>query len=244
MLHETNLNQVKTVAGALLLTDINETEFSPAIVQHPFTSSGITAVQRNGGLITLDIVQSKDDLRIWRAFMSERIRNAENAFEVYNMINKPYALTFLKFASPYLSKADFSELLADAWIRSENPNNDPNLSKSKLISMFKDADPAVLMDESEYKELKALDNPVTVYRGVTFHNAKNVRALSWTLDYGVAEWFSKRFDEDGTVYEAQINKEHILALFNGRNESEVIVDPKYLMDIEQAQEPNFGMKMT
>ena len=27
------------------------------------------------------------------------------------------------------------------------------------------------------------------------------------------------------MYEAQIRKEHILALFTGRNESEVIVDP-------------------
>lgn len=244
MLHETNLNHVKSVAGALLMTDINETEFSPMIVQHPFTSSGITAVRRNGGLITLDIVQNKDDLRIWRAFMLESIRNAKSARDIYIMVNKPYTLTFLKFASPHLSKADFSELLADAWISSENPNNDPNLSKSKLISMFKNADPAVLMDESEYKELQTLDDPVTVYRGVTSHNAKNIRALSWTLDRGVAEWFAHRFNEDGTVYEAQINKEHILALFNGRNESEVIVDPKHLTDIEQAEEPDFGMKMT
>ena len=244
MLNETNLNHVKTVAGALLLTDINETEFSPMVVQHPFTSSGIAAVQRNGGLITLNITQSSDDLRIWRAFMSERIKNAESTFEIYNMINKPYALTFLKFASPYLSKADFSELLANAWIRSENPNSDSNLNKSKLLAMFKEADPTILMNESEYKEFRALDDPITIYRGVTPHNAKNIRALSWTMDYDVAEWFSKRFDEDGTVYEAQINKEHILALFNGRNESEVIVDPKYLKDIEQAQEPDFGIKMT
>lgn len=112
MPQETNLNHVKTVAGALLLSDINLTEFSPAIVQHPFTSSGITAVQRNRGMITLNIAQSSDDLRIWRAFMTERIRSAESAFEIYSMINKPYALTFLKFASPYLSKTDFSELLA------------------------------------------------------------------------------------------------------------------------------------
>ena len=171
MLNETNLNHVKTVADALLLTDINETEFSPMVVQHPFTSSGIAAVQRNGGLITLNITQSSDDLRIWRAFMSERIKNAESTFEIYNMINKPYALTFLKFASPYLSKADFSELLANAWIRSENPNSDSNLNKSKLLAMFKEADPTILMNESEYKEFQALDDPITIYRGVTPHNA-------------------------------------------------------------------------
>ena len=149
----------------------------------------------------------------------------------------------MKFASSYLSKEDFSELLADAWVSSENPNCDANLNKSELLAMFKEADTAYLMGEDEYRELQGLVDPVTVYRGVTSHNAKNVRALSWTLDYDVAEWFSKRFNEDGTVYEAQINKEHILALFNSRNESEVIVDPKYLMDIVEAQEPNVGMIM-
>ena len=43
------------------------------------------------------------------------------------------------------------------------------------------------------------------YRGVTTFNAKNVKALSWTLDRSVVEWFASRFDEDGNVYQAQIN---------------------------------------
>ena len=45
------------------------------------------------------------------------------------------------------------------------------------------------------------------------------------------EWFARRFGKNGTVYEAQINKEHIYALFSGRNESEVIVDLKHLINI-------------
>lgn len=42
------------------------------------------------------------------------------------------------------------------------------------------------------------------------------------------------------MYKAQIDKEHIFALFNGRDESEVVLDPKYLKDITQAQEPTPG----
>ena len=30
-----------------------------------------------------------------------------------------------------------AEILSDAWIRSENPNNDPNISTKELVSMFK-----------------------------------------------------------------------------------------------------------
>ena len=64
------------------------------------------------------------------------------------------------------------------------------------------------------------------------------------MDYDKAEWFANRFgEEDGTVYEAEIEKAHILAYFNRRNESEVIVDPKHLIDIEETQSQSNGMTM-
>ena len=37
------------------------------------------------------------------------------------------------------------------------------------------------------------------------------------------------------MYEAKIEKTHICALFLGRNEFEVILNPKYLTDITQVQ---------
>ena len=102
--------------------------------------------------------------------------------------------------------------------------------------MFRQADPIILMDQGERKKLAELEDTVTIYRGVTSLNADNIRSMSWTLDKSVAKWFAYRFKENGTVYEAEINKKHILALFIGRNESEVVVDPKYLQNIEEAQE--------
>ena len=42
----------------------------------------------------------------------------------------------------------------------------------------------------------------------------------------------------------QIRKEHILALFTGRNESEVVVDPRHLEQIMESPEPGFDMQMT
>ncbi len=111
--------------------------------------------------------------------------------------------------------------------------------------MFKQADPTVLMDDKERSQLTELDDVVTVYRGVTSYNAKNIRALSWSLDYDKADWFAHRFHEDGTVYEAQIKKGHIFALFLGRGEKEIVLDPKHLQDIApaQVQDNNFDMKM-
>ena len=224
MRRKTDLDGVKFVAKGLVMVDIHLTEYSPVIVQHPFTTSGVTAVPSEDGLRLLDITKSEDDLRAWQGYMKGLIDNATNAYQIYMMVNKPYALAFLSLSECHLSKKDFSEILSDAWIRSENPNLDKNFVKNDLVAMFKKADKAVLMDGEEREQFDDFDDTITVYRGVTSYNAKNIRALSWTTDYKTAEWFAHRFDEDGTVYEAQISKEHILAFFNGRNESEVIVD--------------------
>ena len=243
MRKETNMAGVKSVAKALLMLDIHLTDYSPVIVQHPFTSSGMVAAPTENGLAMLDITQGDENLSAWRGLMVKQIDQAKNAYHIYMMLNKPYALSFLSLAEPHLSQKDFSEILADAWIRSENPNMDKNFVKKSLVDMFKKADQSILMDGEEKDVFDSFDDTVTIYRGVTSYNAKNIKALSWTTDYQTAEWFAHRFGEEGTVYEAQISKEHILAFFNGRNESEVIVDPKHLTNITEAQDMSNGMTM-
>ena len=176
--------------------------------------------------------------------VGKQIDSAENACQVFFLLNKPYYLTFLKFTAPVLSQEDLGQLLAHAWILEECPNQDRNVSKRELLALFHSVPPELLMDEEEYAVYQSLEDPVTVYRGVTSYNAKNIKALSWTLDRDTAEWFAYRFGEEGTVYEAQIQKEHILAFFNGRNESEVVVDPKYLEQIMESPEPEIGIRMT
>jgi len=242
---QTKLRAVKDVANALLQLDPHMTKFSPIVISHPFSSSGITAIMKNGETTMLNIAESKEDLKEWRKAMQYQINHVSDPFEIYMMVNTPYALTFLKLAKPYLSERDFSTILASAWIQTEAPNQDIDVSKSQLLSMFKVADPSVLMDEDELQQWRDLDDEITVYRGVTPYNEKNIRALSWTLDRETAEWFAHRFDEDGTVYQARIEKEHVYAIFNGRNESEVIVDPKHLTDITEAMdlEPQFELSM-
>lgn len=245
MRNETDLNRVKWVAKQLVMIEPDLTEFSPVVVQHPFTSSGTVAIPSDEGIKHVDITKSPEELVSWQNYMKAQIDEAKSAYHIYMMTNRPYSMTFLKFAKPHLSQKDFSEILADAWIRSENPNLDKNFKQKELLQMFKDAAPHILMDKDEQKQLAELDDAVTVYRGVTTYNAKNIKALSWTLEQKTAEWFANRFGEDGTAYEAQIPKQHIYALLNGRGESEVIVDPKYLTDITEApiMEEDITLKM-
>ena len=240
----TDLAGLKRFAKTLLHLEIQKTKMSPLVVKHPFTDSGIVGIQATDGHLSIaNLVDSKKDLQTWRKQATETIDQAESPYQVFMLITKPYLLGFLKFAKPYLSNEDFTQMLADAWIRSESPNDDPNLSKTKLLALFKAADPKILMSEEERTRLRDLENPVTVYRGVTSYNAKNVKALSWTLDENVAQWFAHRYGEHGTVYQAQIRKEDIYAFFTGRNESEVIVDPKQLVNIEPVQDLSMDLKM-
>ena len=243
-----DLNSVKEVAGCLLYTDVHKVENYSFIVKHPFTDYAFATIAKNPDKVTdnavINILESESNLNRWREYVAERIDSAESTDEIYCRITKPYRLTFMKYAGQYLSEKDFAEMLCSAWITSENPNSDANVSQSELLRMFRSADKSLLMTAEERKWLNEIDNPVTVYRGVTPYNAKSVKAMSWTLDYEKALWFAKRFDSDGTVYTAEIEKSHILALFDGRDESEIVVEPAYLLNIEEYEEENIGFLLT
>lgn len=243
MKKETDLGGIKSTARSFLYVDFHETKFSPMIIKHPFTDSGFVCLPHDDSIQPINILEDKKALVRWREFMKNRINECSSPYQVYMLITKPYKFAFIKYAEKSMSKDDLSEILADAWIITEEPNLDPNLSKTKLLSLFKSANPEVLMNDEELKAFNELEDTVTIYRGVTSYNADNIKALSWTLDYDKAEWFANRFGEEGTVYEAEIEKSHILAYFSRRNESEVIVDPKYLIDIDEAQSQGSGIRM-
>ncbi|MCM1391300.1 MAG: hypothetical protein NC185_00825 [Ruminococcus sp.] len=214
--------------------DIETTPHSPIIVKHPFTDTVFVGFK--GKDYSSNLLEDENALLRWREQMKTYISKCTAPHHIFMFLTKPYRMVFLKYAEPYLSQKDFSEILSDVWTETEAPHNDPNFTTAEFVRLFRQADPASLMDEDEYKQFQGLDDTLTVYRGITSYNADNVKALSWTLNPDTAEWFAKRFDEDGTVYEAQIEKAHIYALFNGRNESEIVVDPKYLMNITEYQE--------
>ncbi len=241
MQKETDLEAVKGVARALLYIPVSKTPLSPAIVHHPFTPTGFVVIDNSQGVI--DITANNTNLCKWQQRMMEEINKADSVAKISSLFNNPYRLTFLKFAQSTLSREDFSFLLLCAWISSENPNQDANVSRRELIAMFHKADKNVLMTGEERRVLATLEDRVTVYRGVTSYNGKSIRALSWTLSKRTAEWFSQRYDTDGKVYEAEIEKKYIFAYLNGRNESEIIVNPKHLENIQEWQSPTMRLTM-
>ena len=88
MREQTNLNGVKAVAKSLLMIDLHLTDYSPVIVQHPFTSSGMVACPSEDGLRLMDITKSDKDLRAWQEYMKELIDNAKNPYHIYMMLRR------------------------------------------------------------------------------------------------------------------------------------------------------------
>ena len=73
MRKQTNLAEVKLTALALLSTEINKTPYSPMIVKHPFTDTGVSAIpDGKGGVEMIDLTEDDAQLR-WRQSMARQI---------------------------------------------------------------------------------------------------------------------------------------------------------------------------
>ena len=227
----TDMEGVRLVAKGLLSTEIHDTEYAPLIISHPFANSGIVFLPGENGQEMLDITSSEENRMRWRKYLDKCIDQAASVFQICCMLNKPYRLAFLKYAQPRIEEKEFAQLLALCWMQTEAPNQDVNVSQKEFVEMFQEASAEDLMNLDERRKLAELSDEIEIYRGVTEKNKDNIFAMSWTMKQETAEWFATRFKGKGKVYRAKIRKEDILAVFLGRNESEVIVDPKNLKEI-------------
>jgi len=77
---------------------------------------------------------------------------------------------------------------------------------------------------------------LTVYRGISA--GRNRRRLSWTTDPDRAAWFARRYAYyfgHGTVLAAEVSPRHVLGIFHGRREAEVVVNFRGLRNIREVE---------
>lgn len=231
---KTNLEGVKKIAKLFVDLPI-ESNNKFGIIQHPFISNRfvpkILELEDVGKVIPFYDVYDEEDLREVRS-MLKKIINATKDYQNFSIIvNKPYLLTFFKYTKDFLSNEDYSEFLSTVWTYTEYPNNDTNVSTRELLSYFNKSDKNILMSKDELEAYNKLDDLIAVYRGVK--PGAKVKALSWTTDKKVAKWFADRYEKNGKVYKAVIDKKDVLAYFLNRNEYEVVVNYNKLKHIEE-----------
>lgn len=163
-------------------------------------------------------------------FTEKRDTVKDKVMEILIIMSSPYRLQFLRLIDDDISKDDLAEFLSWVWTQTEYPHTYP---LEMLLELFDQVDRKKLMEAEEYKEYLALPDTLTVYRGTQSHKAK-VRGMSWTLDKDKATWFANRWKTlNGKVYQATIKKKDVYAYFTGRNEKEVVLNPKKLKGVKE-----------
>lgn len=230
MTKETNFEAVRETVLSFLYIDIEKTELSPILVDHPIFESGI--MYNGDQYLNLFDGGLAEARKIYR----QKIASVSRLEDFLCIMRKAYYLTFLKYTKSALSKTDFSRLLSTAWTTEERPNDDVNVSVAQAARWFQNADKQALMNLEEYQKYLELPDAFTVYRGVT--PGHNPNGLSWTCNPDKANWFANRFGK-GYIRTGTAKKENVLAYFSRRGEEEIVISPNDLTNLSIVNSSQF-----
>ena len=232
---KSDVNSIRKVCYSLLDFPIEKTEFYPVVAHHPFTTAGITFLYEEKTPVPVDL-SKPEDLARWKAWVRSGIEKMENAPSLYLMISAPYRTGFLSLVDQYLDKHDLATILRQVWQETEYVNNGTNISHERYVELFQDCDLQDLMEPSELRSVLSMPNELTIYRGVASGKLESAKSLSWTLNLKTARNFAfhpmRNSDPKnrGEVYQATIDRNDILAYFEG--EDEIVVAPANLRDLQ------------
>jgi hypothetical protein len=151
------------------------------------------------------------------------------------------------YANCLLSTRQLRELIGEAWDSADYPEQ--ALGKETWIEMFRECG----IVHTKGKRRKPPTKPLDIYRGAVWNRR---RGMSWTTDRAQAQKFAERCSliaahayprhgmaisrlgipypkelTRGMVFSASIAPEYVLAMFDDRNEAEVVIDPAGLPPI-------------
>lgn len=236
MRKQTDIESVRKLAIAFLYMDVEQTEV-PFVVNHPYTDSPHLTLKDGEKFKICDISENDDDLNLWRQEVRNVLEKMTEARQFIGLITKSYRIAFLKHAKPYLSDKDLGQMLCTAWTTVGSPNHDPNISKAAFVKLFRQAGVNNICDPDECGFLDTISSQegLVIYRGTATDKKDDIHGLSWTIEPKIARWFANRYRQSGKIYKAKIFRKNILAYF-ATSESEVVVDPQGLQDIEMLED--------
>lgn len=222
-------NIISNIINMFLNANIDKTKFSPAIVLHPFIKSGFVSL--NDKLV--NILEDKNALEEYKKQIKSNIKDINS---IFMYLGNQYYLAFINYAYLYggFTQREAIKLILKYWTEVESVNNDANLSKEDLLSIFLNAKSVDYLSKKNLEFYNSLPDEVMIYRGV-YKNApkKIINGFSWTINKEIANRFANRYHNVGNVYQATINKKDILAVAKERNEEEVIVNYRELQNVKK-----------
>lgn len=108
--------------------------------------------------------------------------------------------------------------------------NTKGAEKTLRLALLNATSRDAIMHQNELDDFDSLPNQIELYRGTDYREVET--GLSWSLNRYVAEGFNR-----GKLLRAELNKDNVLAYFEGENEAEVIADiPKKAVQIVELNE--------
>lgn len=137
---------------------------------------------------------------------------------------RPHRLNYFARISNRLSDEDYWKNLGNAYVDSENIWQNAALVRHLLSNPNRQHARQMIMDEDDLAKYNALPETFEIYRGCM---SKNKNGMSWSLDPAKAEWFAKRLSKkQPLVITGTVSKADVIAYFGGRQEQEIVVDPR------------------
>ena len=151
--------------------------------------------------------------------------------KMFMHIEKRWKLEIFERLSDEFDDAGYWKKLGELYAAAELFHSKQDLVNSLLSSPRGQRENLMKMEERDF--LASLPHNFTVYRGFAFDNASG---WSWTLDKNKAIWFANRPSgnpkRNPRVSSGTVTKTDVVAFLAGRNEQEIVVDPRFVRDIE------------
>lgn len=145
---------------------------------------------------------------------------------------RPYRLEAFMDVSSAMADDDYWEVLGSIWTDSENIWQNEDGWRDCLTSERPGRE-LMMHAEERAALLHDYDDVIHIYRGFQCRGRES--GLSWTSNRITAKWFARRLAQpDDTQYLAEgfVNKEHVIAFFDGRSEQEMVVLPENIIDMK------------
>lgn len=163
----------------------------------------------------------RDVILLREKYYKELLNNKEYK-KLFILIDKPYRFYWYQQLYNEIPLEERYKLFIDIYSCSEYGFN--SLDKEFVEEVF---------SLRPHKEINIFDNVVTIYRGEGSKSTHYSEAYSWTTQLKTAKFFANRFNSNGAIYQAKVNKKDILDYLEGRGEAEVLVMPEKVYDIER-----------
>ena len=218
-----NLKEIKNIAVDWLRSPAVPCDADvslPGMIQHPFFDFVFLCDEKG----PFDMRKEPERLETVLKARERKINQQKTVCGILALMRKAYRIYFLKeiYELEIADEKTCGNALGEIWAMLENNDSTDEETKSLMLTWLLNADKNVIMNKDDLLVYNSLPDKITIYRGIQPN--ESAKGFSWSLSVDTAAWFAQRFEPKGGVYSLTVNKKHVIAYINTRNEKEIIVD--------------------